>query len=312
MDGGEYSGPIILKNSTVHQGLTVEAAGPVRPTLIAAGHKNAVLTCEGIAGLTLRGVNLKSRADQFSLSIIGFNPGLTLQDLEFTKADPPPAVGFWSHAWLGNGARGEAGAPIVFDRCRFNSWLTGLVLQGNPGGLISDVMIRGCRFETRLRQLELIAPVRTIRIVGNLFLDGSDAIILDSLSGESGDVVLANNTFWRIRNWLTPPGSAANVPEMAAFNNALVESTMSAELATTVDSLAKSGWRFDHNLAESGGTREPSDGVVEFVHEFEFKSRDPGDPGPDFLRPTPRSILARAGAGGHDPPYVGALEPARQ
>ena len=292
-DGGTYDGLIKIENSQVHRGLTIEAGSSGdRPKLRGPGPRNELVKIEGTPGVTLRGLEIASASDQAGLVLCGFIPGLTIEDVHFTKREPPGPEE-WSHVWVREAAQGDADAPFRFVRCRFSPWLSGLVLQGNDGGLISNAEIRECRFEGRTRQLELIQFVRDLKIEGNLFLNGSQAILLDHLTGASGQITIANNSFYRVRNWIDPASSSRSLQGMRIANNALLEVEPDDDLATNLIDLAESGWQFANNVWECSAETEPAgpaeNACLRKVAELAVKSRDPESP--DFLRPEAGSAL---------------------
>jgi hypothetical protein len=301
IDGGTYDGRIEIKNSPVHIGLTIEAGSPgQRPVLTAPGERNAVLTIDGTPGVTLRGIAVASSSNQFALSMGGFIPNVTIEDVRFTKREPV-IEDQWSHVWVGAGARGDSEAPFQFLRCWFGPWMSGLVFQGNAGGLIGWAEVRECRFEVKTRQLELISYVRDVRLENNVFLNGETAIVLDNLSGASGEITIANNTFFGVRNWIAPSASDPELPGMRIEQNALIAVPDVDDEAGRLMRLAEGGWQFRDNYWES---HEGSPTLlVKPQRALVVMSRDPSDP--DFLRPSPNSVLVPKGGAG----FIGALEP---
>ena len=252
--------------------------------------------------VTLRDLTIISGVEQFGLEVDGAAAGLELANVAFRKVDQDPGADYWAHVWFSPGAHGTAAAPIRFRDCTFGPWPTGVVLQGDSHRTIAHVAIEGCRFETRLRQVEIIRSAHDIRVVGNLFLNGRDALCLDSLGSDlCREITIANNSFYRATNWLAATNTSSGVEGVVVANNALFEP---GGLDTPGGGLAATGWRFQGNLAEQEGPESP---LATRHRRLEVLSRDPSDP--RFLRPAAGSFLATSGLGGDWPAYVGACAP---
>ena len=299
---GVHHAPVRLEDPELYEGLTIEGDGG--PVISGPGHRNTIFRVENAAGVTLRNLTILSSADQFGLVIEGRAPGLTLEGVSFQKNTQDPDNAY-SHVWLGPGAHGTDAARIVFRRCTFGPWPTGLVLEGDASRAVAHVVIEGCRFEVYGRQLELLNAARDVRVVGNLFLSGENALHLDRLVANlTKDVTIANNTFFRAGRWLNPVDVSPDVRGVRVINNAVLEPGRVAADDDRIDDLVRAGWEFKGNLAEGEG----SDPVVPTRHRLDVLSRNRAHP--DFLRPPPGSPLATSGLGGDWPSYVGAIAPA--
>src|SRR5262249_62271136 len=114
-----------------------------------------------------------------------------------------------------------------------------------------------CRSGCRLRHLEIIRAAHDLRVVGNLFLNGRDALLLDSLEPDlCREITIANNSFYRATNWLVPANASRDVEGVVVVNNALFEP---GDLDTPGVGLAAlaAGWRFEGNVAERDGPESP-------------------------------------------------------
>src|SRR5262249_5639128 len=162
-----------------------------------------------------------------------------------------------------------------------------------------------CRSGCRLRHLEIIRAAHDIRVVGNLFLNGRDAIVLDSLEPDlCRQITIANNSFYRATNWLVPANSSRDVEGVVVVNNALFEPG-GLDTHGGLAALAAAGWRVEGNAAEREGPENP---LVACHRRLEVLSHDPSDQ--RFLRPAAGSLLATLGLGGDWPSYAGAYAPA--
>ncbi len=300
---GVYHGAARIEEPDRLRGLTI-AGGP-GVILTAPGSQNVVAKVADTANVTLRDLTILSGVEQFGLEVDGAAAGLELANVAFRKVDEDPGAEYWAHVWFAPGAHGTASAPIRFRGCTFGPWPTGVVLQGDSHRTIAHVAIEGCRFETRLRQLEIIRSAHDIRVAGNLFLSGRDALILDSLGSDlCRAITIANNSFYRAANWLVPTNASRGVEGVVIVNNALFEpgglDTPGGDLAA----LAAGGWRFGGNLAEQEGPESP---LAARHPRLDVLVRDPSDP--RFLRPAAGSLLATSGLGGDWPSYAGARAP---
>jgi hypothetical protein len=300
---GVYHGAVRIEEPDRLQGLTITGGPGI--VLTAPGRQNVVAKVADTVDVTLRDLTILSGVEQFGLEVDGSAAGLELANVAFRKVDQDPGADYWAHVWLAPGAHGTAAAPIRFHGCTFGPWPTGLVLQGDSHRTIAQVAIEGCRFESRLRQLEIIRAAHDIRVVGNLFLNGRDALLLDSLEPDMcREITIANNSFYRATNWLVPANASRDVEGVVVVNNALFEPGGLDTPGGGLAALAAAGWRFEGNVAEREGPASP---LATRHRCLEVLSRDPSDP--RFLRPEAGSLLATSGLGGDWPAYAGAGAP---
>jgi serine/threonine protein kinase len=300
---GVYRGAVRIEEPDRFRGLTI-AGGP-GVVLTTPGRLNVVAKVADTADVTLRDLTILSGIEQFGLEVDGSAAGLRLANVAFRKVDQDPGADYWAHVWFSPGAHGTAAGPIRFRDCTFGPWPTGLVLQGDSHRTVAHVTIEACRFESRLRQLEIIRAAHDIRLVGNLFLSCRDAIVLDSLEPDlCRGITIANNSFYRSANWLVAPNANREVEGVVAVNNALFEPGGLDTPGEVLAFLAAGGWRFAGNVAEQEGGENT---LAARHRRLDVVSRDPSDP--RFLRPAAGSLLANSGLGGDWPAYVGACPP---
>ena len=300
---GVYHGAARIEEPDRLRGLTI-AGGP-GVVLTAPGRQNVVAKVADTADVTLRDLTILSGVEQFGLEVDGSASGLELANIAFRKVDEDPGADYWAQVWFAPGAHGTAAAPIRFRGCTFGPWPTGLVLQGDSHRTIAWVTIEGCRFESRLRQLEIIRAAHHIRVVGNLFLNGRDALLLDSLEPDlCREITIANNSFYRTTNWLVPANSSRDLEGVVVVNNALFEPGDLDTPGGGLAALAAAGWRIAGNVAEREGPESP---LAARHRRLDVLSRDPSDA--RFLRPAAGSLLATSGLGGEWPAYAGACAP---
>jgi hypothetical protein len=300
---GIYHGAARIEEPDRLRGLTI--AGVPGVILTAPGRQTVVTKVADTANVTLRDLTILSGVEQFGLEVDGAATGLELVNITFRKVDQDPGPDYWSHVWFAPGAHGTATAPIRLRDCTFSPWPTGVVLQGDSNRTIAHVAIESCRFETRLRQLEILRSAQDIRVFGNVFLNGRDALLLDGLGSDlSREITIANNSFFRTTNWLVAPNASGDVERAVIVNNALFEPGGLDAPGGSLAALAAAGWRFQGNLAEQDGPPSP---LAARHRRLDVLSRDPSDP--HFLRPAAGSLVATSGLGGEWPSYAGACAP---
>jgi hypothetical protein len=308
LEPGPHVGLAQIAQRPELEGLTIEPAGPhPRDAVVlrGPGAHNAVVTVDGVAGVTLRRLTLEAAPDQYALQVRQAAPGLTVEEVAFRKRPVAGPKDVWSHAWLAHGAHGEPDAPITFRRCAFAPWRAGLVLQGDRGP-IAFVDVDSCRFDGGTRPVELLVVTSDVRVHGCLFLGGEDGVCFNLLAAPSGRISIDHNTFFRTRRWIDPKDLDGDVRGVAITANALLEvpafDVPDGELAACRDG----GWTIAGNRAE-GPADAVGHGLVTLVPRLAVRSRDPADP--MFLRPAPGSALLDPASG--PPGHVGALAPAR-
>jgi serine/threonine protein kinase len=300
---GIYHGAVRIEEPDRFRGLTIIGGPGV--VLTAPGRLNVVAKVADAADVTLRDLTIVSEVEQFGLEVDGSAAGLEIANVVFRKVDQDPGAEYWAQVWFAPGAHGTAAAPIRFRGCTFGPWPTGLVLQGDANRTIAHVTIEECRFETWLRQLEIIRAGHDIRIAGNLFLKSRDALLFDSLEGDRcREITIANNSFYRVTNWVAAAKSSPDVKGVVVVNNALFEPVGLDTAVGDLAALAAAGWRFEGNVAEPEGAESP---LASRHRRLDVLSRDPSDQ--RFLRPAAGSVLATSGLGGDWPTHAGAFAP---
>jgi hypothetical protein len=296
---GSYEEAVRIVDGERSRGITIESS---RGTVLKApGSEAAVVEIRNTPGVVLRGLHIQAKDDQFSVSIKGDAQGVTLDDIHSSK----PADSQWAHIYITGEAHGAADRPIRVRGSTIESGHLGLVIEGVTGHPVSYVDVEGNRFTGLKQDLEVLQDVHDIRITGNIFVGGEQGVLLNLPHSGSQRVTIANNSFFRTDQWIHPRDSVPDQEELVVFNNAVFESAGIDGHDPPLSNMVPP-WQFHHNLWEAGsGTSGP---MAERVSQIEVMARDPADP--DFLRPTPGASMARAGAGGAFPSYIGAVSPA--
>jgi hypothetical protein len=220
-------------------------------------------------------------------------------------------------------------SPVRIRGCQFRGGAIGVRLEAQQRSCeyidVTENIFRGTIFGVRL------GPTHHLRVGGNRFLSvRNSAISMEATTGIR-QVLLANNTFLDCNTALRL-GALAPPPEVTVRNNLVLGANRPDWVFQCWDgkqgSPAVAGdsaevfrvWDVAHNWREVPLIiRDDSDEGKAWVppgpkdvrqDKIEGVNRDPNSPG--FLRPDPKSPLARQG-GETDalplPPYVGALPP---
>jgi hypothetical protein len=298
-DPARYEGPIVLNDPKRFRDLTIE--GVAGATLTAPDGVKSVVTIDNVPGVTIRDLKIETRVNQHAVDITRETEGTTLRGL--CMASPEDSK--WTQVYIHGGASGSVERPIVVSGSSFDVAHGGVTILGDGKDSIGFVSVRGNRFRGDDEHVHVLQNVHDIAITGNTFVSGQP-LTLNADRHRIVRVIVANNTFFRTRVWLHPADSHPDQVSIDVCNNAILES---GDVSALIGSMALGKWVFRNNLWEPGpDVAAPNPGVVaEACSKLEVLSRDVDHA--DFLRPSPRSVLARSGAGGDRPLYVGALAP---
>jgi serine/threonine-protein kinase len=326
LDDATYPEVITLNDLERHAGIALEA--PQRATLQLPQGKPRLLAIRDTPGVSVTGFRLRQQAAESGrvlVAISGHIPGVVLEDLDIqTAAEVIGAVI--------NVEQKEDEKPLVVRHCSIATPGEGLIVSGplgasaehrNFGGvLISENRIMNANY----RGLVLVGRLRRVLVVGNVVTGCNAGLQTQDLGAESEGILFANNTSYSngfaFRYWLTAKPTFT-VPEcQVEFANNLLFSSDMGDLACIhaetgaepLPDFAKElaqRWRFTRNWRDLRGGQAnmlvplaPTDERLPMPVKL---SRDRSDPA--FLRPVADSPLAKGGAGGDLPTYVGAVPP---
>ncbi len=299
---GVHDGSARIDDPSRLAGLTIESDGRA---VLSASDSPAVVAISGVPGVTIRGLTIETRADQFALQVTGDVDGLTIDRVTFVS----PERSQWTQVYLSDGARGSEARPIVVKNSEFHVGSKGgVTIEGAPDGLpVRGVLLWNNRFFGPKEQVHVLQHVRDIEIRGNLFIGGQPLTLNLPGSKKARHVRIANNTFFQAVRWLHPADSDPEQEGIAIVNNAIIASDGLDLGDGKLTRMARGGWDFHHNLWEPasagrGGSEGP---IARRRAALPVLSRDPQSP--RFLRPVPGSTLSREGAGGDWPGHVGAF-----
>jgi hypothetical protein len=316
--------------------VTLEATG--KATLQGTGKptdpKECVLNIVDVPGFTLRGFRVESGEALASLlvHIDGQSPGVVLERLELRAATLCVEIR--------NTALAADAAPVVVRNCTLHGRTGGVAIFGTrlrvapptslPTGrvLVHDNRFLGCAQGTLL-----VGTLRRVLVAGNVYRDCSlSALDVFWQFGGAENVLIVNNTVLESQWAFRVMDDGIKGKSMQVRNNLFLGPFPAIDMAFLDDggdfgnvqgpgnvaALLKSPeWRFGHNWREvavpGGKTRAapfwiPPGRDDRRSDRIDVLSRQADSP--DFLRPGTDSLLAKGGAGGDLPTYVGAISPA--
>jgi serine/threonine protein kinase len=327
LDDATYPEVISLDSSPERLArVTIEA--PKRATLKLPQGKPRLLAIRDTPGVRVTGFRLREQAaasGRVFVAITGHTPGVVLEDLDLQST--AEVIGAVINVELK-----EDEKPIVVRRCSFDTAGEGIVVGGataaspegrsSGGVLISENRIMNSSY----RGVVLIGRLRRVLVVGNLVTGCGQGLQTQDLGAESEGILFANNTSYAngyaFRYWLsTKPTFTIPERQVELANNLLFASDNSdmacihgVQGAWAIPDVAKElaeRWRFARNWRDLVGAHAhlliPLAGTDERLPRPDGLSRDSNDP--NFLRPAADSPLAKGGAGGDLPTYVGAVPP---
>jgi hypothetical protein len=154
--------------------------------------------------------------------------------------------------------------------------------------------------------------VQSIKATGTICEGGKVGVAVGlTFPQNTGDIVVANNTFFKCDHWLDLRLSSPDVTSVVIANNLILQCQEDAVAAKKYEITEyATHWVFRSNYWEmrAGPLSSDASAVAELLPKIDVLSRDPQHAG-DFLRPTSGSDLASAGMGEGLPGYVGAVPP---
>jgi nitrous oxidase accessory protein NosD len=332
LDAAVYRESISLGRASQFAGVTLEA---VRGATLEGSFPDGgnLVEVVGVPGVTLRGFRLRASGKGCTLALVkGKAHGVTLDRLTFATESGPKINGL---EILSNAPSG-GDAPLVVRGCSFTRLGPGLLIDGCGRGsgyavafLCERIVVRDNVFLDCELGLGIKGAARHVHVVGNrLVAARMIALQLENLLEGTEDILIANNTvfesptalrYWdlrargkdvRIRNNLVLGADGA---DMVFLDNGGIQD----KVAGPGDGSALlRAWQWGQNWRETAGPPEGPDRAFWLPPAAEdvlkdmipLRSRTVKDAG-RFLRPAADSPLARGGAGGDLPSYVGAVPP---
>lgn len=309
LDQGPYTESLSLEGRP--NGLTLVASQRAVLRSPAAGDRT-LLRLRDIRDVTVRGFQLETAAGNGADTVLIMGTvSATFEELQFVPSSE---------------ARGEflmrcdAQGPdtrFVVRRCRLTLPPHGKAIWIEGGAPPGSVEIVDNQFTGPVSQVVVFGSCRRLRIAGNVFDGGTNAINLDLQRWHADThLEITNNTFVRTQFWLgllqTFKTSQPPQPGTARVCNNLILGGERIQGADEQLEHALTQWQFAANWWERDATTKPGadrEGrIAQSADSLAVPERDAAD-APGFLCPQPGSPLASAGLGGDLPKYVGAKAP---
>jgi serine/threonine protein kinase len=338
LDDAIYEEYLQINRRERYRGVILEAAG--KASLRRLLENRQAVHIDGVPDFTLLGFRFESVQDRephCQVSITGRCPGVVLDRLDIKSAFD--CVDLYGVPLTGQDA------PLVIQNCTMRGRNAGVRIEGTDRNNVDrplpcgHIVLRDNILVECGDALWLIGALNKVHVVGNRVLGSRfNAItLLDPLPG-TGDVLVANNTLLRCRAAVVVKDDQSKGKDFLKCKNIRIQNNLVLEPEQVVDlwfldhdrgnnqqpgrrgdlqALLKSPqWRFSHNWRELTPLNPkdkdaaywiPASPTDRLQVPIEVLSRTLGDP--DFLQPAKESPLAKGGAGGSLPAYVGAVPP---
>lgn len=319
MGSGPLEESISITGSSLN-GLQLKASGRVL-WRCPANNASAIIELGNVSRVSLEGFDFETEPRQaMSLAFSGVLGEITVRDCSFRQVSPEhdrsvvevAAQGLDSDSW------------IRFRDCRF------LASQGPvmclaisaPETNPVNIECRGCQFAAPNTQLFVSPTCSGIRLAGNVFKGGQNAIILNLKTWRpDSHVEIVNNTIIGTRFWIGlmesfRSGSAPSDSTDSMICNNLILGGERIQGGDDQWRRVMKSWRFASNWWEPDAStaaipvwsQDWNQQVASFHPSLEIPERtNPTDP--DYLTPSANSPLFTSGVGGDLPVFIGAKGP---
>jgi hypothetical protein len=299
LDSATYDGPIVVRDAL--RGLTIDA--PAGATVENTRTDEAVLSVEGAAGVTVRGLRVRGHDRQHAVLVSGACDGLTLERVraEVPPDSPKAAVFLWA------GVRGSAERPIVLRDSDIRGGDIGLVLIGSAERPAAHIRLEGCRSTAPGVHVAVHDSAADVTLRGNTFVGGKAGLSLAvAAPHQVRGLAVDRNSFFDIGSWLALDEAAPEQIEPSVTRNLVVRCRQiragTADLAAVAE-----GWFHGNWWLRTEGMDEAQARLVATVKDgVPLLSEDPDHP--DFLRPAAGAWPADAPVGAR-PPAAGGADP---
>lgn len=309
LDEGPYAESLRLEDRP--NGLTL--LSPRRAVLQSpATGERTLLHLRNVRDVTVRGFRLETEAGSGDDAILTTGTvTATFEDLQIV-----PDSEAQGGALVRCDAQGLDSA-LVLRRCRLTLPPHGLGVWIDGRDPPGSVEIVDSQFTGPMSQVVVFGSCRRLRIAGNVFDGGTNAVNLDVQRWHAEThVEITNNTFVRTRFWLGLVQTfKASQPAAQATGRVCNNLILGGERIQGSDEQLEHAlrlWQFAANWWERDATTQPGadrDGrIAQSTESLQVPERAAVDT-PGFLCPAPGSPLVSAGVGGDLPKYVGAKAP---
>jgi serine/threonine protein kinase len=322
LDAEKYPEPLVINDAKAHEGIVLEA--PKHATLVLGEDSQQALLLRGVANVRVRGFRLQGEGSKVRfprlITISRGCPGLILEQLHCQAVREEVGGIIVLNATLPPDAE-----PMIIRKCKIDSF-DGVFLSGLANTPLSRVLVVDNRIKARKRGILVDRATHDVLVAGNVVSSGEQAgIQIENPLPAMQRVLVANNTLFNngsaVRIWCEGDEGKLEKSHVEFRNNILMHSTYTdfvyfhqvpgAPTGNAKDSRKfLDFWRFGQNFRELDEAKEamlPLAKDDRKLDPFWLVSSMPTDP--DFLRPKAGLDLAKGGAGGDLPSYVGALPP---
>ena len=314
-DAGHYDDALLITRPAQQAGLKIQSphGATLRRKADGSLSGNALLHIQGVEQVRVSGLRFSvEKANTIAVLVIGPCPGLVLEDLKVEVGrNLTKTAGVSIEAM----EVGPEHSPVVVQRCTFTGGYSGVQITGKNFEThqpmpVAGVCVRDCSISNC--QVGLIVAGRVDRLLacGNRIWNcQTGGLALFDVFARSKQLALVNNSVVGSGACLAVVNTPQEVQDVELVNNLLL-ATAGPDVYLENSACNLSDWRKHHNwrqlppaaksaLAAAGDRVGPADTVL---------SLRPSDP--DFLRPKAESPLAKDGAGGDLPTFIGAVPPA--
>ena len=277
---------------------------------------SSVLSIENVSNVTVEGFDFELVGEtDHALTVTGTAGDITVSDCRFTHTGSNASKSLVSISAIAT----EPTAAIRLQRCQFASSGGAFCVSAGSGKRTApNLVCEDCLFSAPYTQLYISESCRRMRLVGNVFFHGENAINLSikSWSPESR-IEIVNNTFVGTRYWLgfidsfRSPSVPLEQTDSRVCNN-LILGGERVQAGTDQLDLVFAKWRFEANWWEpdtrTATTEDAGSRLVTIHPGLDIPVRE--DPRHDqFLVPAQGSPLLTSGSGKDLPGHIGAKGP---
>ena len=314
---GPYSESLVIDRPELRGlRLIAQPRAQLKPSQSPGGEPK-ILSIEDVSNVTLEGFDFELAGESnHAMTITGKARDITVSDCKFTHSG---LSGSKSLVFVNTNTTDPTGT-ILLRRCQFAT-LGGAycVSAGAADTRMSPTLAcENCLFSAPYTQFYATESCQRIRLAGNVFFKGENAINLNLKTWSSDSrVEIVNNTFMGSHYWLGFYESFRPEPFLMGQTtsrvcNNLILGGDGGQAGLDQLQLVEAKWRFDANWLEpttdTATTEDHGSHLVTFHPRLDIPFRD--DPRHDqFLVPAPGSPLLTGGVGGDLPGHIGARVP---
>ena len=310
---GPFVESITVAGSALN-GLTLRAKPRAKLRIASSG--SAILAIKDVSGVTVEGFDFDlDGVNEHGVLLSGTAENVTVKDCTFSQ---PAADCHWSLIGIESHVK-ESTSVVRVQQCRFDSRGGTMCVSFDEGGNTAPSLIcEDCLFSAPYTQIYAAQSCRRLRLKGNVFVGGINAVNLDIKSwSPDSRIEIVNNTFVGTRYWLGFIGSfrGESVPsgqtDSRVCNNLILGGEQVQASEAQLNLVLKT-WEFSSNWSEQDGVTNPGEGWAGRLAELhtprdDVPFRDVAHP--HFLVPAAGSPLLTSGSGVDLPSYIGAKGP---